>query len=402
MIRAYMIRGTTAALALLAIGQAHSQNLVGPIAKVRPLASWPMVGGDAARTNQSFATGPVQGQLVWKIRTAGRIPNLAVDAWGRVILGIYFIDESWSGESAFGILESSGEWVVRRLVTPYPWGAGQGVNSGPALDRVGNIYFNSGNGEFLKLNAKGVVTQTWQMSSASTNDMPPAVLPDGTAFIYQPAAGLKKMSPGGSVVWSSGASGGTRPAIAPNGDIAIGGVYTLEPHGSLDLTYVNANGSVRWSKSSTHGNQIVPTFGPDGTLYYGRTAFNPDGTVKWITTAPGPNRHSTVTLGRNNDIFYYLGSTLSSVNTSNGSIRWTATLPSGISINHGVILDARNMLHGTTADGYVFKVNATNGALVYMNQIATQLGSPALGTDKSLYAPGRDAELFINYVYKIQ
>lgn len=339
------------------------------------------------RTGKTSYLGPVLAQLDWSRKVGGGPLGIACDRFGHVILGATFYEAWWSNELYAQAYDNTGEIVWRQKVKPYDWGGSQGVKSAPGLDKAGNVSMNSGYGQVVKFNRAGDQIVTMQARKDATNDSAPAVLREGSVVHYQ-FASLYKWKPDGTLLWQQGAISQTDPAVAPNGDIALGGVRTNEPHGSTDLTYHNSNGTVRWRLTSTRGLRTQPCFGPDGILYAtrgGTTAYFPDGTVKWNQ----PNGGWGVCLDGLGRALVPSGTRVYAYNKDTGAPVWTATIPGVSGIVEGLTIDGQNRIYGCLADGFVFCLNS-DGSLRWNIKLADQLlTQPSIGNDKSLYVTGK-------------
>lgn len=347
---------------------------------------WGMDNGNAARTGQSAFAGPSVGVLDWKRKVGGAVPGIACDRAGRAILGATFYTEWWSNELYVQCYGQGGQIEWRRKVTPYVWGGSQGVKSGPALDRYGNALLNSGFGQIVRFDGSGNLQLTVQRMSNSTNDSSPAWNLDGT-FVHQQAGTVAKYAWDGSVLWTATAFSQTDVAVAPNGDVAMGGVRTSEPHGAPDVYYFNANGTLRWSRNSTNGTRTQVCFGPDGTLYTtvgGVTAYNPNGTVRW--NQPGGGWGVCLDgLGR---ALVPSGQTIRAFDRKTGAPVWTTTLPTSGSIVEGLTIDSASRIFVSTTDGYVYGLG-TAGQILWSLQVADVCRSqPAIGANRSLFVSG--------------
>ena len=211
---------------------------------------------------------------------------------------------------------------------------------------------------------------------------------DSGDIVHLEAITLKRYRADGTVVWSTSGGSQTDPAVGPNGDVALGGVRTNEPHGSTDVTYYNSNGTIRWQKTSSKGTRTQVCFGPDGTLYTttsGTTAFNPDGTVKW-TGVNGGWGVSLDGLGRalvpqSNKVFAY--------DRLNGALLWSATLPFAGSIVEGLSIDLSNRVYVTSTDGYIACLRP-DGTLAWNLKVCDQFYTqPSISTGATAVATGR-------------
>ena len=248
---------------------------------------WQMRNSTPARTGQSPAVGASQGQLDWKFPIAGTVPQMAVAQDGTIYLGTVFNENAWNNESYAYALDSSGGTLLwRRKVTPYVWGASQATSGGPAVDDAGNVLIPSTNTQLLKLTGDGDSVWVHQGSANAIIQGSPAVLPDQTHPAHDLSRAPDRQGRRRHTLFTGPAfnSGGT-VAVAANGEMALGGAAHHEPHTSVDIQYFNADGTLRWQRTSISGAQGMPVFGPDGSVYapFLATAFFPDGTVKWTT-----------------------------------------------------------------------------------------------------------------------
>ena len=276
---------------------------------------------------------------------------------GSIYLGTVFNENDWNNESYAYALTNDGTLKWRRKVTPYDWGASQGTNGGPALDDAGNVLIPSTYTQLLKLTSDGDSVWTYQGSHQAIIQGSPAVLPDQTIrHTIFPARLLALDSAGNTLFTGAPQNSGATVSVAPNVDMALSGVRTSEPHGSKDIQYFNANGTLRWEKTSTRGAQGTPVFGPDGILYapFLATAFFPDGTVKWTTDVST----FTASLG-NNGVLYFPSSGVVAVDSATGAGLWSVPRRGGVLGDTAV--DALGNVFVTTSDGKLWSVSPTGG-----------------------------------------
>lgn len=361
---------------------------------------WAMYRSDFSRTGQSLYPGPDLGVVDWKYYTNGEAPTLSVAENGRIYAGVTFHEAFWSNEEYFTVFEVTGGIAWRLKVPPYVWGASQGVFSGPALDSGGNVVINSPLGQLRKYDANGELLWFIQRRDDVTNNSTPAIDASDSVFHYQSIHGLAKYSPSASTIWAVSAGSQSHIAVAPNGDSALGGIRTTEPHGSVDITYFNSSGSVRWQHTSSNGRNGQVIFGPDGTVYQGNGAYFPaDGAVKWGTPSGGHNQ----ALGKNGQYYFDLGgsaATIRAYNAQTGAVLWDKTLPPVGSIRP-IAIDSRDRLYIATIQGYLFVLSPTNGAILLQSRIADEfLTGPVIGTNNRAYITGR--RFGKSYIYSIR
>ena len=360
---------------------------------------WAMYRSDMFRTGQSLSPGPDFGVVDWKYFTNGEVPTVSISNTGQVFLGITFHEEIWSNEEYFTVLEPGGAIDWRLKVPPYDWGASQGVFSGPALDSGGNVVTNAPRGHVRKYDAQGDLLWAVAGRDDVTNNSTPAVDQFDNVFHYQAIFGLSKYTPSGGTAFHVAASSQSSVAVFTNGDFCLGGVRTNEPHGSIDITYYNASGTVRWQKTSSNGRNGQVIFGPDNTVYQGAGAYNPDGTVKWGNPSGGQNN----ALGKNGQYYMDLGGSAASiraVNAQNGALIWETNLPP-VGAIRPIAIDSRDRIYVTTTQGYFFVLAPANGAILLQTRIADEFFSgPVIGLNSRAYAVGQ--RFGKSYVYSIR
>jgi hypothetical protein len=360
---------------------------------------WAMYRSDMFRTGQSLFPGADLGVAEWKRFVNGVVPTISVAADGKVYLGVTFHDEVWSNEEYFTVLKPDGSEAWRLKVKPYDWGGAQGVFSGPALDSVGNVVINSPFGQLRKYDPLGTLIWVIQRRSDVTNDSTPAIDQNDNVFHYQAIHGLAKYSSGGGIIWQVGAVTQSHIAVFTNGDSALGGLRTIEPHGSVDITYFNANGTVRWQHTSSRGRDGQVIFGPDGTVFQGAGAYNPqDGSVKWGTPSGGSNA-----LGKNGQYYLIIGGSAPSVrahNSQTGSVLWEKTLPPVGALNP-LAIDSRDRIYATTSQGYLFILSPVDGSILTQTRVCDSFSTgPSIGPNNRVYAVGK--RFSKDYVFSIR
>jgi hypothetical protein len=318
---------------------------------------WQMRNATAARTGQSASVGATLGELDWRFHVAGYVPQIAVAQDGSIYLGTVFNENDWNNESYAYALTATGALKWRQKVTPYEWGASQGTKGGPAVDDAGNVLIPSTNTALVKLSSEGDPIWIYQGNPQAIIQGSPAVLSDQTIrHTIFPARLLALDSAGTTLFTGAPQNSGATVSVAGNGDMALSGVRTQEPHGSKDIQYFNANGTLRWEKTSTYGASGTPVFGPDGILYapFLATAFLPNGTVKWTTTVTA----FTVALG-NNGVLYFPSAGVVAVDSATGTRLWTQPIPGGVLQDPAI--DALGNVFVTTLDGKLWSVSPTGG-----------------------------------------
>lgn len=361
---------------------------------------WPMRHHDAARTGQSDVAGPTAGTVAWSYRVPELPSGLATGANGWTVLGPTFNDAWWSGDTFVSVLDGNAGLAARRRVTPYPWGASQGVSSGPAITQGGAVIAST-NGDLLKLRWTGEIAWTYPGSPSAANDASPAVLPDGTIRHTQLLVGLVALRADGSLIWRSSGTGQGAVSVNAASEMALGTQRSNEPHGFPALTYYRADGSLKWTKSTTNGGGSTPVFAPGGTLYAnidssGIHAFDPDGNVLWQDGFGSWSRAPA--LAKDGTLYVIGGTSLRAYVAATGAVKWTTNL--GHAINDGLVIASTGTVYATTGDGWVAGVEPS-GVVVLARKVADSLSPhPALDLRGRLIASGRIG--FESFVFAIQ
>lgn len=348
---------------------------------------WPMRNATAARTGQSGAVGATLGQLDWRFNVAGTVPQLAVAEDGSIYLGAVFNENDWNNETYAYALTGAGTLKWRQKVRSYDWGASQGVASGngPAVDDSGSVLVPSTYTQLVKLSSEGDPVWIYQGNFQAIIQGSPAVLPDQTIRHTIFPAGLLALGPAGNTLFTGTPQNASATvAVAASGDMAVSGVRTVEPHGSKDIQYFNADGTLRWEKTSSNGASGTPVFGPDGVLYapFLAKAFLPDGTVKWTTDVSS----LTAALG-NNGILYFPSGGVVAVLAATGARLWSVPIPGAV--RQDPAIDALGNVFVTTQDGKVWSISPTGGVNWSLQVCDTFLTGPVVAAGGRIVAAGK-------------
>lgn len=356
---------------------------------------WAMRNATPARTGQSTRQGATLGALDWKFYIAGVVSNFAVAQDGSIYLGTVFNEDIWSNEAYTYALTSEGDLKWRVKVKPYNWGASQGIRGTPALDRAGDVVIPSTYTQLLKFTSDGdplwMFQGDWNYGAHSS----PAVLSDDSIRHTIAQVGLLGLSNYGTPLLTGPGNFSGTVAVSPNGDMAIGGIRSIEPHGSLDIQYFNADGTLRWDRQSTWGAEGTPLFGPDGILYapFLATAFHPNGTVKWTTSVSA----ATASLSSTGVLYFPRGGVIA-VSAATGAVLWTVPIPADV-LNDPAI-DSSGNIFVTTSDGRLWSISPA-GAINWSLKVCEQfLSGPAIGSTGNVLACGLQSYKF--YVFSIK
>jgi hypothetical protein len=387
--RAFLLALLCASLALRA--QAQDDRLAQ--AQAHP---WQMRNATAARTGQSPSVGATLGELDWSVHIAGYAPQIAVAQDGSIYLGTVFNEHAWNNESYAYALTSTGVLKWRLKVTPYAWGASQGTSGGPAVDDAGDVLIPSTNTQLLKVSGEGDPVWVHQGNPSAIIQGSPAVLPDQSVRHTLFPDGLLALDTAGAPLFRAPAfNAGAAVSVSANGEMALGGLRTNEPHGSVDIQYFNANGTLRWQRTSTNGAEGTPVIGSDGVVYapFLAKAFRPDGTVKWTTDVMA----RTAALGENG-VLYFPSSGVVAIQAATGTRLWSVPITGGVRQDPAV--DALGNVFVTTADGKLWSL-APAGSVNWSLQVCdTFLTGPVVAAGGRVVAAGRTS--YQNFVFAVR
>lgn len=265
---------------------------------------WPMYGHDACHTGQSsYSTTDNLGGIKWTfeadwwfetspvIDSDGTIyiaswnylfaihPN-GTEKWYFKQNGFEISSPALAEDGMVYIGSNNGKLYAINSNGTLNWEfSAQHIQSSPAIDRDGTIYFGTlagDQGKLYAVNPNG--TEKWHFDMSDLVYSSPAIGEDGTVYITSNNCNLYALYPNGTVGWTfrlGGLSGS--PAIADDGTIYVacwdGDLYAVYP-----------NGSLRWKSGIGWGSGKTPSIADDGIIYIGGDmlyAIKPDGSQKW-------------------------------------------------------------------------------------------------------------------------
>ena len=148
------------------------------------------------------------------------------------------------------------------------------VNSSPALDAAGNVYFGEAGGSVYSIPpGGGVGVENWFFDSPGLDafDSSPVIDAAGVVYIGSLDSSLYAIYGGGLEKWSflTGAAIRSSPALGADGTVFVGSddgnLYAIDT-----VTDVNA-GLQKWVFATSPASPIrsSPAVAPDGTVYFG-------------------------------------------------------------------------------------------------------------------------------------
>jgi len=159
------------------------------------------------------------------------------------------------------------------------------LDSSPAIDQNGTIYFNSADNYLYSLNSDGRFNWTYHTDFESS-DISPVIGDDGT--IYNGDGFLFAINPDGTRKWNYSSTNNitSTPAIAEDGSLYFGmgpslyvgtSLYAIDHHGKLKWTYHISYNNLILTQPIIDGSGTIYVSTDDRNLY----AIYPDGTLKW-------------------------------------------------------------------------------------------------------------------------
>ncbi|MFC1651056.1 PQQ-binding-like beta-propeller repeat protein [Candidatus Latescibacterota bacterium] len=190
------------------------------------------------------------------------------------------------------------------------------VNSSPAVDINGTIYFASDNGVLFAVNSDGVLKWKYEtgtplhLAGINFGHVSPSIGPDGRIYIGLFDGYFYAINNDGTLRWKyrienppTNSDTSSSPAIDGNGNIYIGtvhnGLYCITPEGTLQWQYAGVSIS------------CAPAIDRDGNIYFGSRegnicAIDSNGVLKWKYKTDDIIGYSSPALDNDGNI--YIGS----------------------------------------------------------------------------------------------
>ncbi len=234
----------------------------------------------------------------------------------------------------------------------------------------------------------------WKFKTDFPVFSPPAVSPDGTAYLTSSypiyTYYLYAVSPKGKLKWKSKieAIAWSSPAIGPDGSVYFGSgdnLYAISPTGEL-----------KWKFKTGQSVKSSPAIGSDGTVYFGSNdglfyAISSEGKLKWkfetggcVLSSPAISSDATVYFGSNDSYLYAV--------SPEGELKWR--FDTGWCIWSSPAIDSNGTVYFGSADGYLYAVSP-EGKLKWKFKTEDNVGSsPVLGLDGTVYFGSNDHYLY--------
>ena len=269
------------------------------------------------------------------------------------------------------------------------------IESSPAVDSEGTVYFGSLDGYLYAINPNGRLK--WKnplTDSLFANFSSPAIGADGTIYIgaccYFYAVGsdgrLKWRFDNGRMVQYSS------PAVASDGTIYFGAddgyLYAL-----------NSDGSMKWKYKTEKAIDSSPSIDRDGTIYIGSDdhylyALYPDGTLKWkyktndkVKSSASIGLDGTVYIGSLDGYLYALN--------PDGTLKWKYKTKGGIYST--VAIGSCGVIYVGSIDRYIYALYP-DGTLKWKYKTDADIcASASVDSSGIVYIGSRDKNLYAIY-----
>ena len=337
------------------------------------------------------------------IRHTGRSPYSTIDTW----------DEIWnfniSGWPCSPTIDKNGNIYIGgyNLYAVYPNGTlkwsywvGYSINSAPAIDENGVIYFGIIHGYPNYLYAvypNG--TLKWKFNVEDSIFSSPVIGDDGTIYFGYgggpPSGYINALYPNGTLRWRFQ----TNHAVYSSPAIGLDGtIYCGSHDGNVYALYPN-NGTLKWKYNTGSWVHGSPTIADDGTVYIGSDngylyAFYPDnGTVKWCINVG--SMHASPTLDDDGTLYFGVWEKTFYAVYPNGTIKWSFNTGNGKVWGSSAALSDDGTLYFGTCDlewsgGVEIIALYTDGTVKWRKSLDTFFSSPAIGSDGSVYIGAAD------------
>ncbi len=291
-------------------------------------------------------------------------------------------------------------------------GTGPSFTASPIIDKQGNIYIGSDNGNFYALNSDGTQRWVYPTNGAIRN----SAIIDGNDNIYVGSTDsyLYALNYDGTLKWSFN----TNQPIFSSPNIANGVIYVTTGYPGLgvgNLYAIYSDGTLKWSIGEFGLYvQSSPAISPlDGTIYFGSgtnsklIAVNPDGTIKWMhITDSADSVYSSPAVSPLDGSVYFCSHHLGAIIALNpdGTRRWqvlTINSPGDSPIfssptigNDGTIyiMVGRGLLYAINPDGSIKWTYDTG--VPYQHGTGNMMSSPIIDANGNIFVGWVDGKIY--------
>lgn len=324
---------------------------------------------------------------------------------------------NWDRQSRFnGSTIPAVDWIFKpknEKVKPF--------SSSPVIDRYGNIYIGSEDGNLYAVKSDGTVK--WKYPTEEGISSSPVIASDGTIYVTSGMT-LYAISSSGKGKWVytipvekySSLWLNSPPAIGKDGTIYVG-VSGFYENGVVvakgRLLAIDPKGNLKWEykgtgKKSTSSIDSTPAIAGDGTIYVTDTyysrygdfvalsgnihAVTPSGKQKWMheigsytDASPVIGADGTVYVGSEDENFY-------AFDPSDGHVNWQTE--TGGDIVGGAAIDKKGMIYVGSRDGKLYAIEPKKGKVQWTFQTQDGIQSTPLVDASGVVYFGSDDSYF--------
>jgi outer membrane protein assembly factor BamB len=359
-------------------------------------APWPMMGGGPQHPFRTTVVGPQKLTLAWAKPTTGVLWNGPVIGAGAAGEGdVIYVGGDDGGLYAFRS-DGSVKWKFQ---------AGTEIEGSPAIAHDGSIHVATLAGVLYAVTPAG--TKQWSATLDGPSGSSPLILPSGVTVVatttgslvgYDAVGALSfktKLGPGDQYSSSFG------PALHPSG-VVLSPLLGPKAQTTKLFAVDPVDGSTAWTANVTSGiNASSPVVTGAGVVYIPAFASSlyailPGGALAWTSTIAGPK--SAVALGADGTVYGGGGATdqLRAFSPVDGSVVWTSPhIPPQVDGMSPPLVGGDGLVYGGGwNDGAVYILSPGGDLLdsyelpMVKGQHDRVFGSPAIGTDGTLYVAG--------------
>ncbi|GEM_PF-2753740 len=337
---------------------------------------WPKFRGDRRNTGLSpYDTSHLTGTERWSFEAEDKIQSSpAIDEEGTIYFG--------SRDGNLYAVDRDGEEIWR-------FEAGDMITSSPAIGEEGTIYFGSRDGNLYAVNPDG--RERWSFETGSWVESSPTIDEQGNIYFGSYDGSLYALDPDGRIRWDfeSGGDIFSSPAIGEEGTIYFGS-------DDQNLYAISQEGEEKWSLEMDGYIRSSPTIGSEGTIFVGTGtgiihAVDQSGEEIWnfetgdeIWSSPAIGEDGTIYIGSDDHHLYAVD--------SHGTERWS--FDSGGFVRSSPAVSGDGTVFMGSESGIIHAVDQ-DGEEIWNFETGDEIwSSPAIGEDGTVYIGSDDENLY--------